>query len=173
MTKRMTRFYTAWAYHKNEQDLDRRSASGWRLTKPGLTRFTFEPDETPYRYRLDYCPALLGEKEIERRRSLCEEQGWRLAGATPTEWLYWEKPFDPSLPEGAYELPLRRTPEQEKLVGPISLFFWLRIFLVAVGLILAVIAIVRQKQMFVTALLYIACILVLFFRMQALQEKLK
>ena len=64
-------------------------------------------------------------------------------------------------------------PEQEKLIGPISLFFWLRIVILAVGLVLAVLAVVRQKAMVLPAVIYLVFMLVLFFRMQAMQEKLK
>lgn len=171
--QRVNRIYSAWAYRKNERDLDRRSQSGWRLTRPGLLRYTFERDQAVFRYRLDYCPALLSEKEYVRRRSLCEEQGWRLVGANGSGWTYWEKPLDPSLPEEAYVLPCRRTPEQEKLVGLVSLFFWLRLVLLAAGLVLAASALGAGRRMVGAALIYLACMLVLFSRMRVIQEKLK
>lgn len=169
----MIRPFTAWAYRANREDLNRRAQEGWRLTKAGFLRYTFERDESGYRYDLDYCPAALGHDEWQRRLALYAESGWKLVNATATGWVYYEKPYDPSLPADAYRLPTPYTPEQEKLIGTISLFFWLRIVILAVGLVLAVLAVVCQKAMVLPAVIYLLFMLLLFFRMQALQDKLK
>jgi hypothetical protein len=173
MPKKFFRFYSAAHYHKNERDLDRRSDAGWRLAKPGLVRYAFEPCAEKYRYRLDYYPDLPGEQETTARRELYEELGWRKVGETMTGWSFWEKPYDPSLPADEYDLPPQRRSDQEKLLGPISVLFWLRIAMIAVGLVFAVVAMIRRHSMVVPALIFFVGVAVLFFEMREMQEKMK
>lgn len=173
MTQTVVRGFTAWQHRQNAADLNRRSQAGWNLVKAGFFRYTFEKGTAAFRYDLDYCPTILGDDEWKRRNSLYAAQGWELVNVTATGWAYFRKPFDAGEPGEACLLPTPYTAAQEKLVGPISLFFWLRIVILAVGVVMAAIAVIRGKAMVLPATVYLILMLVLFFRMQAMQEKLK
>lgn len=173
MTKTVARAFGAWAFSKNAADLNRRSEQGWNLKKAGWCRYTFERSDTVFRYGLDYCPAGLGHEEWERRIAAYGEQGWELINITATGWSYFRKAYDPALPEEAYVLKMPYNEDQLRLVGPISVLFWVRILILIVGLVLAVMAMVKREAMVLAAVIYLICMLMLFFRIQALQEKLK
>ena len=174
MQKAVLRCYTARSRRKNEQDLNRRSDEGWSLVRAGCLRDVFEQDsETVWRYGLDYCPELLGEEERQRREERYAEEGWDLVNVTAAGWAYYRKAAAEGLPEEAYRLPVPYTQAEWRLTETISLLFWLRMGLLAIGAVLAAAAVVRQKAMVLPAVAYLLLMLLLFFRMQALQEKLK
>ena len=99
--KTVWRGYFAWDYEKEIADLNRASEQGWQLVKGGLLHCNFEKNpEVRYRYQLDYRKVEGMGRYIETFR----EQGWEYVNSTWNNWNYFRKPWDPALPEEAYEI---------------------------------------------------------------------
>ena len=171
MEKTVWRFFSARAHRDNAADLDRLSREGWNLKKAGWLRYTLEQSGSVYRYGLDYCPADFDQQP--GRKNAYAEAGWELVSSTLSGWDYYRKPFDPDLPEEAYRLPTPYTPEHDGLLASVSRWFWLRNVAAVIAAPLAVVAVVRQKSMVIPAVIYLAAVLGCFFRMQALQARLR
>jgi len=116
-----------WCYEQEQKDLDRRSADGWHLIKPGQHFHKYEQDTTTrYRYQMDYQN---GEFDPDRYEEIYTEQGWELLGSS-RGWHYFRKPYDPMLPEEAYEIftdeesitVLRKRWTRTSLLGTIASF---------------------------------------------------
>ncbi len=101
-TKRIIRFYSAWNYQREADDLNRRSQEGWQLVHGGLFSSTFRKDDSVrYIYQLDY------EQRIDnfaRYLDTFREQGWEYVNSTGNGWSYFRKVYDPSLPAEEYEI---------------------------------------------------------------------
>ena len=171
MEKTVWRPFSARAWRENGADLDRRSREGWNLKKAGWLRYTLEQGGGEYRYGLDYCPANFDQQPA--RKNAYAKEGWELVSSTMSGWDYYRKPFDPALPEEAYHLPVPYGPEQDELLGAVSRWFWIRNVIAVSAAPLAVVAVVRQQAMVIPAVIYGALVLGSFFRMQALQERLR
>lgn len=165
--------FSAGAFHKNEQNLNRLSREGLQLQKAGWLRYGFEQSPIIYRHVLDYCPLVLGEDELDRRKKAFEAAGWELVDTTVTGWRFFRRPWEEALPESAYESPCPRTDAEARKIAAISALFWIRVPVLAAGAVLALLAIIRGKGMAIPALVFLLIIVVLSFRMQALQEQLK
>lgn len=101
--KQKTKFnmFPDWCYEQEQKDLDRLSADGWHLVKPGQHFHKYEQDTTTrYRYQMDYQN---DELDLERYEEIYAEQGWELLGSS-RGWHYFRKPYDPTVPEEAYEI---------------------------------------------------------------------
>ncbi len=104
------RSYFAWDYEQETQDLNKASEQGWQLVKGGCfhSRFVKNPD-VRYRYQLDYRKI----EDMGRYIETFREQGWEYVNSTFNGWHYFRKPYDPSLPEEAYEIFTDRESLQE------------------------------------------------------------
>ena len=90
-----------WNREQEQADLDRRSAEGWHLIKPGRYFHKYEHDTSVrYRYQKDY---QLGEPSMERYTETFTEQGWEYLSAAKGGH-YFRKPYAPALPEEQYEI---------------------------------------------------------------------
>lgn len=100
-TKRTHKIYAAWNYEREIEDLNRASEQGWQLVKAGLfsCRYVKNP-ELRYRYQLDYRQV----EDMGRYLETFREQGWEYVCSTFNGWHYFRKPYDPALPEEAYEI---------------------------------------------------------------------
>ncbi len=100
--KRIFRFYSAWNYQKETDDLNQRSQEGWQLVRGGLFSSTFRADASVrYIYQLDY------EHKIDNFARYLEsfrEQGWEYINSTGNGWSFFRKVYDPSLPPEEYEI---------------------------------------------------------------------
>ena len=109
--RRSFRFYTAWNYQKEIEDLNRESEQGWQLVKGGCLSSTFQFDPSiRYRYQLDY-PGKIEDQE--RYLELFQEQGWEHMNATFNGWQYFRKKYDPTAPEESYKIFTDRASLQE------------------------------------------------------------
>lgn len=90
-----------WCYEQEQIDLNHRSAKGWHLIEPGQHFHKYEQNSAiQYRYQMDFHNI---EPEPERYEEIYAEQGWELLGFSQG-WYYFRKPYDPLLPEEAYEI---------------------------------------------------------------------
>lgn len=138
-TKTAFNIFPDWNYEQEQKDLDRRSAEGWHLIKPGQHFHKYEQDTTKcYRYQMDYQSI---EPEMERYKEVYAEQGWEYLESS-CGWHYFRKLYDPMLPENAYEIytdeesiaALRKRWAHSSLIGTLSFslafiiggvsFFW-------------------------------------------------
>lgn len=130
--KKSYKFYTAWNYRRELEDLNKASEKGWQLIHGGSfsSRFKWNPD-VRYRYQLDYPGEI---EDMGRYIETFREQGWEYINSTFNGWHYFRKFYDPSLPEEAYEIFTDRSSLKEmnhrwvKLAGAL---------LTALGLIMA------------------------------------
>ena len=173
MEKRCFRFFSAGVPAKNAADLDRHSQEGWALEKAGLLLCTFRQDTVVWRYRLDFNPTPQGTEGAENRKSLWNAAGWEEVSALPTGWVYYRKAWDPAQPEAVYDPPVDYTAAQWKAAARITQLFWLQGLLLAVGVVLAALSVIRQKAMMPVAVVFLAAVLIIYFRMQALQKTLQ
>lgn len=171
MEKNVWRPFSARAWRENAADLDRLSREGWNLKKAGWLRCTLEQGGGVYRYGLDYCPANFDQQP--GRKNACAAEGWELVSSTLSGWDYYRKPFDTDLPEEAYRLPVAYEAGDDAVLAGVSRWFWIRNAIAVSAAPLAVLAVVRQKSMVIPAVIYAALVLGSFFRMQALQERLR
>lgn len=116
-----------WCYEQEQKDLTRRSAEGWHLIEPGRHFHKYERNSAArYRYQMDYQSI---EPVSERYEEIYAEQGWELLGSS-RGWYYFRKPYDPMLPEEAYEIftdeesitVLRKRWTRNSLLGTIASF---------------------------------------------------
>ena len=99
--KRSYRWYPAWNYRKEVEDLNRASEDGWQLVKGGCFHSRFVKNTgIRYRYQLDSRKVDDMARYIETFR----EQGWEYVNSTFNGWHYFRKLYDPALPEEAYEI---------------------------------------------------------------------
>ena len=172
MSKTILRCYAPWAWRNNEADLNRRGREGWKLENAGFLRYTFTQDrESAWAYAVDYCPKELWPGEWQRRQDAAAAAGWELVSHTKSGWAYFRRPVSQDAP--AQDYPRAYTPVQERLLGQVGAMFWIWIVLLAVGVVGAAVAVIRQKAMLVPAVIFLAVALVLYFRMQALEKTLK
>lgn len=81
--------------------LDQASAEGWQLVKVGSFRIHYKKDPNArYRYQMD-CRSV---DDWERYQAFFREQGWEHVCSSLGGAHFFRKPWDPSLPEGAYEI---------------------------------------------------------------------
>lgn len=101
-TKIVFGVYSAWAYHKEIEDLNKMSEKGWQLTKAGvfINRYT-RNENIRYIYQLDYNPKI---EDYGRYIETFREQGWEYINSTFNGWHYFRKLYDPSLPVEDYEI---------------------------------------------------------------------
>ena len=99
--KRSFRFYSAWNYEREIEDLNRASEQGWQLVHGGCfhNRFVKNPG-IRYRYQLDFGKI----EDMGRYIETFREQGWEYMNSTFNGWHYLRKLYDPALPEEAYEI---------------------------------------------------------------------
>ena len=99
--KNSYRFYTAWNYEREIEDLNRFSETGWQLLRGGCfhNRFRWNPG-LRYRYQLDYRKV----EDMGRYIETFREQGWEYVNSTFNGWHYFRKLYDPALPESDYEI---------------------------------------------------------------------
>lgn len=101
-TKRIVRFYSAWNYQRETDELNRRSQEGWQLVHGGLFSSTFRKDDSVrYIYQLDYEAKI---DNLARYLDTFREQGWEYVNSTGNGWSYFRKVYDPSLPPEEYEI---------------------------------------------------------------------
>ena len=111
--KRSMKFYTAWSYQKEIDDLNKLSREGWQLVKGGCFQSKFKKNtDICYRYQLDYNTKI---EEMGRYIEIFNEQGWEYVNSTGNGWHYFRKVYDPSLPEEHYEIFTDRESLQEML----------------------------------------------------------
>ena len=108
--KRSFRFYSAWNYEREIEDLNRASEKGWQLVRGGCfhNRFIKNPD-LRYRYQLDFGRI----EDMGRYIETFREQGWEYINSTFNGWHYLRKLYDPAQPEEAYEIFTDRQSLQE------------------------------------------------------------
>ena len=100
--KRSMKFYAAWSYQKEIEDLNKMSREGWQLVKGGCFHSKFKRNtDICYRYQLDYNAKI---DEMGRYIETFREQGWEYVNSTGNGWHYFRKPYDPKLPEAQYEI---------------------------------------------------------------------
>lgn len=81
--------------------LDQASAEGWQLVKVGSFRIHYKKDpNVRYRYQMDY----RNVDDWERYQAFFREQGWEHVCSSLGGAHFFRKPWDPSLPEEAYEI---------------------------------------------------------------------
>lgn len=109
--KRTHKMYAAWNYSKEIEELNRASDQGWQLIKAGAfsSKFKWEP-HSHYRYQIDY-PGKV--EDMGRYLEMFREQGWEFVNSTGNGWYYFRKPYDPALPQEAYEIFTDRQSLQE------------------------------------------------------------
>ncbi len=95
------RFYSAWNYEKEIEDLNAASEKGWQLENGGCFHSSFvrNPD-IRYRYQMDYRRIDNMGRYLETFR----EQGWEYVNSTFNGWHYFRRIYDPALPEETYEI---------------------------------------------------------------------
>ena len=135
--KRSHKWYPAWNYRKEVEDLNRASEDGWQLVKGGCFHSRFVKNTgIRYRYQLDYRKVDDMARYIETFR----EQGWEYVNSTFNGWHYFRKPYDPALPEETYEIFTDRESQHEMENRWARLALWL-------GIICAVFAVVCLVRM--------------------------
>ena len=99
--KHSYKMYSPWNYQKEIEDLNAASEQGWQLVKVGFfhSKFLKNPD-IRYRYQMDFGKI----EDMGRYIETFREQGWEYICSTFNGWHYFRKLYDPSLPEGAYEI---------------------------------------------------------------------
>lgn len=81
--------------------LDQASAEGWQLVKVGSFRIHYKKDPNArYRYQMD-CRSV---DDWERYQAFFREQGWEHVCSSLGGAHFFCKPWNPSLPEEAYEI---------------------------------------------------------------------
>lgn len=130
--KKSFKFYTAWNYQREIEDLNKASGQGWQLIHGGSfsSRFKWNPN-VRYRYQLDY-PGKI--EDMGRYIETFREQGWEYVNSTSNGWHYFRKFYDPSLPEEQYEIFTDRSSLKEMNHRWVNLASAL---LTAIGLIMA------------------------------------
>ena len=131
-TKKTTfKAYFAWNYETELADLNRASEQGWQLVKAGAYHSKFAKDDSlRYRYQID-SRFLNGLDEKARYLDTFREQGWEYINSTFNGWHFFRKPYDPALPESAYEIFTDRESLQEMNKPWAKLFL---IFALVIGL---------------------------------------
>ena len=91
------KWYAAWEYDKEEQDLNEASKNGLQLTEGGCFHSVFHRDDSVrYIYQLDYNTKI---KDKERYKEIFEEQGWEYINSTFNGWHYFRKLYREDMPE--------------------------------------------------------------------------
>lgn len=104
--KTVFKSYFVWNYEREIEDLNRASEQGWQLVKGGNFHSRFVKDDSVrYRYQLDASKLDTGRlQDVNRYLDSFREQGWEYINSTFNGWNYFRKPYDPNLPESAYEI---------------------------------------------------------------------
>ncbi|MDF2821080.1 MAG: hypothetical protein K0R15_1521 [Clostridiales bacterium] len=104
-TKNKIKMYLAWNYDKEEEYINSMSKKGWQLKKGGLFHHSYEKNDTPYRYKIDFNTKVkMSFEEHCRYISIFEEQGWEYINSTINGWHYFRKLYVPGSSEEDYEI---------------------------------------------------------------------
>lgn len=89
------KFYAAWEYKQEEQDLNEASKNGLQLVKGGCFHSKFRRDNSVrYIYQLDFCPKI---PDKNRYIECFEDAGWEYVNSTFNGWHYFRRPYTPEL----------------------------------------------------------------------------
>ena len=96
------KFYAAWDYKKEEQDLNEASMNGRQLVYGGMFHSEFLEDKNiRYLYQLDYNPRV---KEKERYCEFFEQQKWEYVNSTGNGWHYFRKQYQEGMDPSEYSI---------------------------------------------------------------------
>ncbi len=100
--QKQVNLWFVWNYEREQQRLDRLSAAGLHLTKPGKFWSSYTQDDARrFTYRLDYQPALQNAPARRDYLDLYQAAGWAHIGDC-MHWHYFRREWSPDKPAEIY-----------------------------------------------------------------------
>ena len=169
MKKAMALFFTGSNYNKQEIKCNEMGQSHMNLTHLGIFRSTFTEDSHAYSYAADFCPITLGSEELEQRVALYGANGWSQISKNKIGWQMYRTATSSPTPT----LPIARSQNFSKNVNTLYALSSTLALVLLGGLSLMVATIIGDFITYWVGLGYGAMVLLLLFKFQAVQNRLR